>query len=52
MVKDPDFLAEAAKIGLDPEPLSGEDLQGAVANTLGSTGETLQRLRDVTQPPR
>jgi tripartite-type tricarboxylate transporter receptor subunit TctC len=51
MVKDPDFLAEAAKIGLDPEPLSGEDLQGAVADTLGATGETLQRLRDVTQPP-
>src|ERR1700722_5550790 len=43
MVKDPDFLAEAAKIGLDPEPLSGEDLQGVVADTLGASGEALQR---------
>jgi tripartite-type tricarboxylate transporter receptor subunit TctC len=51
MVKDPDFLAEAAKIGLDPEPLSGEDLQGVVADTLGASGEALQRLRDVTRPP-
>jgi tripartite-type tricarboxylate transporter receptor subunit TctC len=52
MVKDPDFLAEAAKIGLDPEPLSGEDLQRAVAETLGATGAAVQKLRDVTQPPQ
>jgi tripartite-type tricarboxylate transporter receptor subunit TctC len=51
MMKDPGFLAEAAKIGLDPEPLSGEDLQKIVADTLGATGEALQRLRDVTRPP-
>jgi tripartite-type tricarboxylate transporter receptor subunit TctC len=52
MVRDPDFLADAAKIGLDPEPLSGEDLQSAVADTLGATSEALERLREVTQPPR
>jgi tripartite-type tricarboxylate transporter receptor subunit TctC len=52
MVKDPDFLAETAKIGLDPEPLSGEDLQRVVADTLGATGEASQKLRAVTQPPR
>ncbi len=52
MVKDPDFLAEAAKIGLDPEPLSGEDLQTIVADTLGATGEAVHKLREITQPPR
>ena len=52
MVKDPDFLAEAAKIGLDPEPLPGEDLQKVVAETLGATGAAVQKLRDVTQPPQ
>jgi tripartite-type tricarboxylate transporter receptor subunit TctC len=52
MVKDPDFLAEAAKIGLDPEPMPGEDLQKVVADTLGATGEVLQKLREVTRPPR
>jgi tripartite-type tricarboxylate transporter receptor subunit TctC len=52
MVKDPDFRAEAAKIGLNPEPLSGEDLQKVVAETLGATGAAVQKLRDVTQPPQ
>lgn len=51
MVKDPDFLAEAAKIGIDPEPLSGEELQRVVANTLGATGDAVRKLREVTQPP-
>jgi tripartite-type tricarboxylate transporter receptor subunit TctC len=50
MVKDPDFRAEAQKIGLDPEPQSGEDLQRVVADTLGATGEAAAKLRDITQP--
>jgi tripartite-type tricarboxylate transporter receptor subunit TctC len=52
MAKDPDFLAEAGKIGLNPEPLSGEDLQKVVAETLSATGAAVQKLRDVTQPPQ
>lgn len=52
MVKDPDFLAEAAKIGIDPEPMSGEELQRAVADALGASGEALQKLQEVTRPPR
>ena len=52
MVKDPDFRTEAAEIGLVPEPMSGEDVQKIVGNTLGATGEAVQRLRDVTQPQR
>jgi tripartite-type tricarboxylate transporter receptor subunit TctC len=51
MAKDPNFLAEAAKIGLDPEPMSGEDLQKLVADTLNASGEAVRKLRDVTQPP-
>jgi tripartite-type tricarboxylate transporter receptor subunit TctC len=52
MVKDPDFLAKATKIGLDPDPLLGEELQKVVADTLGATGEALKKLREITQPPR
>ena len=52
MVRDPDFVAEAKKIGLDPEPQPGEELQNTVADTLNATGEAVQKLRDVTQPPR
>lgn len=52
MVRDPDFSAEAEKIGLDPEPQSGEELQSTVADTLDATGEAVRKLRDVTQPPR
>jgi tripartite-type tricarboxylate transporter receptor subunit TctC len=51
MVKDPNFFAEATKMGLDPEPLSGDELQKVVADTLGATGEALRKLREVTQPP-
>lgn len=50
MVKNPDFLAEAAKIGLDPEPQSGEDLQNVVADMLGAPAEAVAKLRAVTQP--
>jgi tripartite-type tricarboxylate transporter receptor subunit TctC len=52
MVQDPDFLAEARKIGLSPEPQSGEALQRLVADTLGASGQAVQKLRQVTQPPR
>jgi tripartite-type tricarboxylate transporter receptor subunit TctC len=52
MVRDPEFLAEAQKIGLDPEPQPGEELQKVVSETLGATGEAVQKLREVTQPPR
>jgi tripartite-type tricarboxylate transporter receptor subunit TctC len=52
MVKDPGFLAEAAKIGLEPEPFPGEGLQSVVADTLGATGAAVQKLRAVTQPER
>jgi tripartite-type tricarboxylate transporter receptor subunit TctC len=52
IVKDPGFLAEAGKIGLAPEPLSGEALQSMVTDTLGASGAAVARLRAVTQPPR
>ena len=52
MVKDPDFLSEAARIGLEPEPIRGEDLQKVVADTLAATGEALTKLREITRPPR
>jgi tripartite-type tricarboxylate transporter receptor subunit TctC len=52
MVKDPDFLVEAKKIGLNPEPLPGEELQEVVASTLNASDEVVKRLREVVQPQR
>jgi tripartite-type tricarboxylate transporter receptor subunit TctC len=52
MTKDEGFRAEAKTIGLDPDPLPGDELQRMVADTLNASGEALQRLRDVTHPER
>jgi tripartite-type tricarboxylate transporter receptor subunit TctC len=52
VTKDKDFLSEAAKIGLEPEPMPGEALAKVVADTLGPSGEALTKLREVTRPPR
>jgi tripartite-type tricarboxylate transporter receptor subunit TctC len=52
MVKNSDFITEAKKIGLDPEPLSGIELQKLVTDTLDASGEAVKRLREVTQTPR
>jgi len=52
MVRDPNFLAEARKIGLNPEPQPGEELQSIVTATLDATGEAVQKLQQVTRPPR
>jgi tripartite-type tricarboxylate transporter receptor subunit TctC len=52
MAKDPAFLTEARKIGLEPEPLPGEAVQTIVADTLGAAGAAMQKLRAVTRPER
>ena len=52
MVHDARFRAEAGKIGLDPEPQSGDELAQSVAGTLGAAGAAVQKLRQVTEPVR
>jgi tripartite-type tricarboxylate transporter receptor subunit TctC len=52
MTNDPDFLAEAMKMGLEPAPLSGEELQKIVARTFDASDEAVKKLREIVQPPR
>jgi tripartite-type tricarboxylate transporter receptor subunit TctC len=45
-MKDPDFLAEAAKLRLDIEPMTGEALQGLVGKLAGTAADVVQQVRD------
>ena len=51
LMKDKEFIAEAAKLTIDVEPQDGATLEKTVAE--GSTGpkEVLDKLREVTRPP-
>jgi tripartite-type tricarboxylate transporter receptor subunit TctC len=51
LMKDKEFVAEAAKLTIDVEPQDGPTLEKTVAS--GSTGpkEVLDKLREVTRPP-
>lgn len=49
-MKDPDFLAEAKKIGILIDPVSGVELQKLVARVLSASPEVVERLRKITQP--
>lgn len=52
MVKDPDFRAEARKIRLAPEPLSGPALHALVASIFNASAAAVTKLRQVVQPPQ
>lgn len=47
MVKDPDFVGDITKIGIDLEPGTGEMLQAAVARTLGVPDAILTRAKAI-----
>ena len=47
MTKDPDFVAEASRLGGELELASGEDLQAAVEKTLDVPGSVLERARGI-----
>jgi hypothetical protein len=49
-MKNPDFLAEAAKIALDVNPLSGEQMTGLIDNIFRSDPATLQRAAAIMKP--
>ena len=49
-LKDGEFLAEAKKVRLDIDPLSGEDIEKAVAGFKNISPSTLERLRGILLP--
>ena len=44
MMKDPDVLAEAQKKGLEPNPISGDEMEGLVKE-LVQPAEVIQRMK-------
>jgi hypothetical protein len=48
MLNDPDVLAEALKKGLEPSPVSGDDLEGLVKE-LVQPPEVIQRMKTFLQ---
>ena len=49
-VKNPEFLAEAAKMALDVNPLSGEHMTVLIDNIFKSDPATLQRAAAIMKP--
>ena len=49
MVRDPEFIAEAEKIGMNVDPLSGKDLANLVKGASDAPPDVLERLRLVTR---
>lgn len=46
-LKDPEFIADAAKSKLDLSPLSGEELEKTVLEIYGAEPEVVARLKDI-----
>jgi hypothetical protein len=49
-MKDPEFLAEAKKVRLDIDPLSGEEIEKTVAGVKNIPAANLTTLRDILLP--
>jgi tripartite-type tricarboxylate transporter receptor subunit TctC len=49
-MKDPEFLAEAKKVRLDIDPLSGEEIEKTVAGVKNVPAANLTTLRDILLP--
>jgi hypothetical protein len=47
---DPEFLAEAKKVRLDIDPLSGEEIDKTIAGLKNIPAASLTTLRDVLLP--
>jgi tripartite-type tricarboxylate transporter receptor subunit TctC len=44
-MKDPEFIAQAKKLNLDLDPMSGTDMQSLIASTFDVTPELLSKAR-------
>ena len=51
LMKDPEFIADAAKLTIDVEPLTGAALEKLVAASVSGPAEVMEKLRHVTRPP-
>jgi hypothetical protein len=49
-MKDPQFLLDAAKLGLAVEPADGETVQAAVAKIYASSPEVVAKARAAIEP--
>ena len=50
MGKDQEFKDDAAKLGLDSEPVSGEEVQRVVENLVKTPPDVVKRVSDATNP--
>jgi hypothetical protein len=49
-MKDPQFIAEAAKMDLDINPVQGADMDAIVRRITGYDAATIQRARELGSP--
>jgi len=49
-MSDPAFRAEAEKLGMDVDPVSGEDVQALVTRIMATPADLAQRAREVLKP--
>jgi hypothetical protein len=49
-MQDPAFLGDAQKLGMEINPVSGEDVQALVARIMATPEQIAQRSREVLKP--
>ena len=49
-MKDPEFLAEADKLKIEIDPLTGEQVAALIADIYKTPPETVARVRDAMAP--
>ena len=50
MVRDPEFIAEAERVGVAVDPMPGDQLTSLVATATEAPANVIEKLRDVTRP--
>jgi tripartite-type tricarboxylate transporter receptor subunit TctC len=50
-MKDPEFLAEAERLGLEIEPLSAHDIDQLLADAYATPGTIVRQAADLIEPP-
>ena len=51
MIKDPEFLADAAKTSMEIEPMSGVELDKVVADMFEAEPKTVAAVKKLMSPP-
>jgi tripartite-type tricarboxylate transporter receptor subunit TctC len=50
--QDPDYLAEAQKLGFDVSPLDGEKVRSMLIKAFQTPASVIQRYKDLLEPPK